>query len=216
MGRRIRYRPGYSQDQLATFGGARPNTFWTSQTILTIAAVWGLVLIGIVGAGYWLMQNRKFQSEFAPLLDVCQGKRVNVSSTYAATVGKHPAVSVISAQLDTEFIPGGLVAPSLAETQVVLCMGAVQKIFIESCPYTTDGGSQATNSLERYYLRQDAKLIEAKTGRVIAIQSFTGKSPRYCHETELLNKNKRVEQLTGTDISTNDVERWVQTYLFIE
>ncbi len=222
MGRRIRYRPRPSQEQIPVVGRGREDTPLTSKTIVTIAVVGILVLVMIVLGGYFFLQNRKFQNEFAPLVDVCRGKRVNVASTYSPKPGKHPAVAVRSTssglELDRYLIPGEALAQSFAETQAVLCMGKVQEVFIESCPYTTqDGpGAQVTNTVERYYYKQEAKLIEAKTGRVITLETFTGKSPHYCHETERFRKDEKVLKLKGSQISDVDVQKWVQSHLIIE
>jgi hypothetical protein len=218
MGRRIRYRPNALEEQIVIVG-ARENKFLTPQTIVTIAVIWVVVLVVIVAGGYFLMQNRKFQNEFAPMVDVCQGKRVNGASTYSPTPGKHPAVAVNHSsagwQLDSHFIPGEVLAQSPAETQLVLCLEKVETIFIERCPYTTDN-SRYTNAVERYYRKQDARLVEAKTGRVVYVQTFTGSSPRYCHETEWFSKDEKIETLVGSEISADDVRKWVSSHLVIQ
>src|SRR6185503_13045073 len=126
MGRRIRYRPGGSEEQFASVGRAEKEPFWTPKTIVTIAIVWIVVLVGIVLGGYFIMQSREFQNEFAPLTDVCRGKWVDVASTYSLTPGNHPAVAIRSSssgwQLDAYLIRGEVLAESLAETQLVLCL----------------------------------------------------------------------------------------------
>jgi hypothetical protein len=221
MGRRIRYRPGGSEEQFASVGRAQKEPFWTPKTIITIAVVWMLVLVGIVLGGYFIMQNRKFQSEFAPLVDVCRGKWVNAASTYSLTPGNHPAVAVKSNssgwELDGYLIRGEVLAQSLAETQLVLCLGAVQEVFIESCPYVdqNDPGGRVTNTVERYYYKQDAQLIEAKTGRVVTVQTFTGKSPHYCDKSQVFIGDDKILKLTGTEISGDEVQRWLRSHLII-
>lgn len=218
MGRRIRYRPSLAQEQIPSIG-ARGNSSSTSNTILVIVAASVLVFAVIVLGGYYLIQNRKFQSEFAPLLEVCRGKRADAASIYSSSRGTHPAIAVRNSgqlQLDTYLIPGETIAQTLAETQIVLCLGGVQEIFIESCPYGDEGGGHYSRSLERYYLKQEAKLIEAKTGRVVAVQSFTGSSPERCHKTEFFSGDNLIVKTVGTSVSDADVQKWAQTYLIVK
>ncbi|HXV98973.1 MAG TPA: hypothetical protein VEC93_11175 [Anaerolineae bacterium] len=217
MGRRIRYRPNALEEQFVVAGRPRDNTFLTPQTIVTIAVVWVVVLVVIVAGGYFLMQNRKFQNEFAPMVDVCQGKRINEASTYSPTPGKHPAVSATNSssgwQLDSYFIPGEVLAQSLAETELVLCVEKAETIFIERCPY---GETSYTHALERYYRKQDARLVEAKTGRVVSVQTFTGSSPRYCHEKERFSEDDKIETLVGSEVSPKEIRGWVSSHLIIQ
>lgn len=220
MGRRIRYRPTLSEEQIAELGRAQEDTFWRPNIIITIAVVWVLVLVVIVGVGFLLMQNRKFQHEFAPLVDVCRGKWVSGASSYSSTSAKHPAVAVRNSsagwQLDGYLIPGEVSAQSLAETEMVLCMGTVQEIFIERCPYVSESDSRVTLVVERYYYKQEARLLEAKTGRVTTIQTFTGKSPRYCEKSEWFVGGEKTKKLVGSDISDSDVRSWVLSHLLAE
>jgi hypothetical protein len=193
------------------------------KTIISIAVVWMVGLVVVVAGVYFMREQRRLQTEFTPLLEVCQGKAANVASVYSPTPGKHQAVAVRNSadgpQLDSLFlpglIPGEAAAASLAETQVVLCMGKVQAIFIERCPYTSRDQSGVVKVVDRYYLKQEARLVEAKTGRVIAVQTFTGNSPHYCHEKEWFSKSDKVVHLTGSEIADNDVKRWVQPHLII-
>lgn len=218
MGRRIRYRPIRSIEQIPESERIRPGTFWTQKTLITLGVIWVVVLVVIVAVGFFLMENRNFQKEFAPLVDVCRGKWVNVTSTYSATSGKHPAVVVRNSSsgwsLDRYFLPDNVSAQSLEETQVVVCLGNVYEIFIESCPYIDpDDPSRQIKYVERYYNQQNARLVEAKTGRVITEQIFTGKSAHYCHETEWFVENKSIKKLQGTPIPEDEIKNWVLSYL---
>jgi hypothetical protein len=218
MGRRIRYRPNALQQEFVVVG-ARENKFLTPQTIAIIGVVWVVVLVVMVAGGYFLMQHRKFQNEFAPVVDVCQGKRINEASIYSPAPGKHLAVAVTNSssgwQLDSYFIPGEVLAQSLAETQLVLCVEKAETVFIERCPYTIDN-ARYTHAIERYYRKQDARLVEAKTGRVVYVQTFTGSSPRYCHETERFSKDDKIETLVGSEVSAKDIRNWVSSHLIIQ
>lgn len=170
MGRRIRYRPNAIQE-FAVLEKTREDSFLTSKMIVTIAAVWIVGLVVVVLVGYFFMQYRKFQNEFAPLADVCRGKWVNAASPYSLTPGQHAAVAVRNSsgewQLDPLFFFGEASLGSLAKTELVLCLEPVQEVFIESCPYISRNDPNVTLKVERYYYKQDDRLVEAKTGRVI-------------------------------------------------
>jgi hypothetical protein len=176
----------------------------------------------IVMAGYLLIEGQNHPKEFIPLTEVCQGKRVEAVATYSQTPGKHPAVGVEKGadgwQLDMNFIPREAQAQSLAETQLVLCMGKVEDVFIESCPYTDldNPYGPVTNRVERYYYKQEAKLVVARTGRVINVETFTGKSARHCRDIERFQPDEKVVRLKGTDISSDEVRSWLRPQLIIE
>ncbi|MBE7551822.1 MAG: hypothetical protein HS126_12205 [Anaerolineales bacterium] len=219
MGRRIRYRPNPIQE-FAVLEKTREDSFLTPKIIVTIAAVWIVGLVVVVLAGYLLMQYRKFQNEFAPLADVCQGKWVNAASPYSVTPGDHPAVAVRNSsgewQLDPLFFLGEVSSGSLTKTELVLCLEPIQEVFIESCPYSSRNDPNVTLKVERYYYKQDVRLVEAKTGRVITVQTFTGKSPRYCDKTEIFGRSEKTKKLEGTEIANSDIRSWALPHLYIK
>jgi hypothetical protein len=196
----------------------------SQKTIITVAVVWMLALIVMVLGVYLFREERKNKTEFAPLVDVCRGKWVSEASLYSPTPGRHPAVAVRDTadglQLDSSLIfgliPGEAQAQSLAETQVVLCVGKMQAIFIERCPYTMTDNSGVIKVIDRYYYKQEARLVEAKTGRVVAVQNFTGNSPDYCGKTEWFSKNDKLVHLTGSEVPESAVSKWAQAHLVIK
>jgi hypothetical protein len=216
MGRRIRYRPNSIQE-FAILEETQGDGFLTPKVIMTIAVVWIVGLVVVVLAGYLLMQYRKFQNEFVPLTDVCQGKWINAAAPYSLTPGQHAAVAVRNSsgewQLDPLFFLGDASPGSLARTELVLCMEPVQEVFIESCPYGSPGD---VHTVERYYYKQDVRLVEAKTGRVITVQTFTGKSPRHCDKTEIFRGSEKTKKLEGTEIANSDIRSWVSPHLNIK
>lgn len=219
MGRRIRYRPNAIQE-FAVLEKTREDSFLTSKMIVTIAAVWIVGLVVVVLVGYFFMQYRKFQNEFAPLADVCRGKWVNAASPYSLTPGQHAAVAVRNSsgewQLDPLFFFGEASLGSLAKTELVLCLEPVQEVFIESCPYISRNDPNVTLKVERYYYKQDDRLVEAKTGRVITVQTFTGKSPRHCDKTEIFGRDEKTKKLEGTAIANSDIRSWASPHLNIK
>lgn len=213
MGRRIKYRPVTAPP---TAEPKLNQPFFTTQTIIIIAAVWMIIVAAIVGVGYFLMQNRNFQTEFAPLLAVCQSRAANVNSTYTPSSGIHPTITVKSdseeSQLSTAFIPRSARAQSLAETQVVLCIKEAELIFIEQCPY---GDRRIEHRIYRYYYVQEAELKEAKTGRTITAHTFSGSAPRTCKETEYFREDEEVTTLKGAPIAAAQVQKWVQSHVIV-
>lgn len=226
MGRRIQYRPGRQPTYLP---GMEPVVEKrTNPNVIIILAVVGvLVLLGAGVCGFIVIQDRRFQSEFSPLVDVCRGKRVDAASIYTPAPGKHLAVAVktgskgweLDAQLvplDIYLIPSEAKAQPLAETQTVLCLGPMQEVHIERCPYGEwEGPHQVSAVVDRYYYQQEAKLIEAKTGRVITTQRFTGNSPEACPKTQLFGNEKTVK-LMGSEVALQDVHNWTRTHLIIK
>ena len=184
-----------------------------------IAGGFVLVLVLVVAGGVLLMQTRQFNKEFAPMTDVCRGKQISAAPRYTNNTSIHPAVGVENGtngwDLDNRFIPSEARAESVAETQLVLCLGKVEDIFIESCPYTDLNNPRGPiiGRIERYYYKQDARLIEAKTGRVVSRQTFTGKSARLCKEVERLPGDGRNVILKGTRIPQDEIYRWAQSQL---
>ncbi len=188
--------------------------------ILMIAGGFFLILVLMVAAGVLFTQNRQFEENFAPMIDVCRGKRVSEAAPYLQRAGKHPAVGVVSGsdglELDNYYIPRAVRAQSIAETELVLCLGKPQDVFIESCTYYDRDHPGIKKKVERYYYKQEARLIVAKTGQVISKEYFTGKSARNCDDTEYFSDDEYVMKLKGTSISSTDIERWVQAKLINE
>ncbi|GAB4410212.1 MAG: hypothetical protein Fur0044_03880 [Anaerolineae bacterium] len=218
MGRRIRYRPSAAAEQFVPVGKAQGDTLLGQKAVVIIVAGFVLLLAVFVGGAYFIMQNRKFQSEFAPLAGVCQGKWVGQASAYSSAAGLHPAVAVRDGsegwQLDSYLIPGGVLPQSLGETQLVLCLGKSQAIYIQRCPYGED--TTVTNVIDRYYLQREARLIEAKTGRLIAVQTFKGSSPDYCNKKEWFGKDDKTVSVTGPDIPDSEIQSWASAHFSIK
>jgi hypothetical protein len=162
MGRRIQYRPGPSKAEIAAAINAMERRRSAQNALITLSVIGVLVFGAVAVAALLWFMNGRAQQEFGALTAACERKAVNVASTYARTPGKHPAVVVRRSsgqwQLDaglpllgSRLIPGEAVAQSLSETQIVLCLGPIFEVFIERCPYTTNGADY-TNAVERYYL----------------------------------------------------------------
>lgn len=196
----------------------------SQKAIITIAVVWMLALVALVLGVYLFRQDQKQNTEFTPLIEVCRGKWVSGASPYSASSGKHPAVAIRDSadglELDSSLlfglIPGEAAAQSLAETQAVLCVGKMQAIFIERCPYSMQNDAGVIKVIDRYYYKQEARLVEAKTGRLIAVQNFTGNSPESCSKTEMFSKDDKVVHSTGSEVPESAITKWAQKHLVIK
>ncbi len=138
MGRRIRYRPTRGLEEFPVIE-ERSNTFWRPRVLIPLGLIWGGLFVLLVVVAVLRLQDRNYQSEFAPLTGVCHGKWVKeVASTYSGRAGAHPAVVVRESAgggtFERHFLPASISAQSLPEAQVVVCLGPVYEVFIESCP----------------------------------------------------------------------------------
>lgn len=187
--------------------------------VFIIGGVLMVKLMIIVIAAVLLVQNQQYEQDFAPMIDVCRGKRVSAASRYSTKASIHPAIGVERGSsgwnLDNQFIPRQARTQSITETQLVLCMGRVEDIFIESCPYYNldNPTGPIIGRIERYYYKQEGRLIEASTGRVVSKRTFTGKSARLCKQIEKLPRDGRTVVLKGTGIPKDDVYNWVESQL---
>lgn len=188
--------------------------------ILIFAGGFVLILVLVVATGVFVNQNRQFEEDFAPMIGVCQRSRVRGAADYSRKAKTHPAVGVVSGsdglELDNYYIPGSVRAQSVAETELVLCLGKTYDIYIGNCHYYDDDHPGVRKTVERYYYQQTAKLIVAKTGQVISQQSFTGKSARLCRQTEYFESDEYVKRLYGTPISSSDIKSWVESQLITD
>ncbi|MEM7348208.1 MAG: hypothetical protein AAF485_28595 [Chloroflexota bacterium] len=187
------------------------------QTAIIIIAVWSVCMVSFIAIAYFWMQSSQFREEFDPLIAVCRGERVNVNVSYSSVRGIHPAMGVTQTSsgfsLDTDLILDQALTSALADTQAVLCLGTAEEVYIESCPY--GNGRNPDAYIERYYYKQQARLVDAKTQRVIAEQTFTGNSPKHCEEEEWFSEDETVVRLKGSSVDTDDVRGWAATHLII-
>jgi len=190
--------------------------------VFIIGGVIMLNLALIIAVSAFAMQSQQYQQEFGPIVDVCRGEWVRAAARYSNNSSIHPAIGVEKGangwELDNGLIPRQARAQSMPETELVLCLGKVEDIFIESCPYTDldNPRGPVIGRIERYYYKQEARLIEASTGRVVSQQTFTGKSARLCKEIERLPSDGSTVTLKGTSIPRDQIQRWVESELIEE
>ena len=155
---------------------------------------------GMVGFSQWL------QSRVAPLAVACDGSGVAASA--ALVPGTVPSIAVMEHQgaswtgqfnvLETSLSP----ADTTEEAALVLCMEAPETVEIERCDYT-NGSTIVRN---RIYRR--ARLVEARTGRVLSDQTVAGPDPALCGEW---SQAGGFQTWSGTDPS-EDQPTWTRAF----
>ncbi len=94
-------------------------------------------------------------------------------------------------------------AASVAEAQVAICIDTTDK-DIQTCPYH-DGYSiiRTSHSVK-------IRLIAVKTGRVLASQTFTGKSPDPCPSTYEFQEGTYEVSFSGDQPDAAVVQEWIK------
>jgi hypothetical protein len=139
------------------------------------------------------------------LANVCTGQGVSEAAAYARGGAPHPIVLLSesgehhewSDSLPAEWYPAGV-----SDAQLVACIGAETQQTIEVCHYNGPDITRYTNQLA-------VRLVEARNGRTIASQTFTGDPPRECRQTE----DYDLTRLEGPEIDLSVVQGWLSSYV---
>jgi hypothetical protein len=182
--------------------------------ILAVCCVAGGVVLAI--ASFGVSQSNETYGE---LSEACFGNAVPDAAAYAATSGSHPAIGMklygTSYSTYNYPIPENALAASVSETQVVFCMGDQDKALLERCPYIVDNSDQPTHIVERYQYELAIKLVEAKTGILIAEETLVGKAPRECLDEETFLEGSETVAVDGDKVSDADIQAWLRQYIII-
>jgi hypothetical protein len=138
-----------------------------------------------------------------PLRAACEGTGVSEAAAFQQHPGPHPAVMLHNGR-QLRRLPPEWQARSTEETELVLCVGPLERKLIETCQYA--GGS----TVKRYRFGAQVTLVEAKTGETLATEWFWGDPPRSCGRTE----ERSVRSLEGEkSINFAEVEAWLASYV---
>jgi hypothetical protein len=138
-----------------------------------------------------------------PLRAACEGAGVAEAAAFAPHPGPHPAVMLHNGR-QLHRLPPEWQARSIKETELVLCVGSLERRLIETCQYY--GGSE----VKRYRYGAEVTLVEAQTGETLATEWFWGDAPRSCGLTE----ERSVRSLKGEkSINFAEVEAWLASYV---
>jgi hypothetical protein len=136
----------------------------------------------------------------------CYGQGVVASATYSEGQVPHPVEIVHYGRRIWYwrwFLPGSWLPASVEETELVACVGPVEEYVIETCQYY---GSSVT----RYGYKRQVVLRTAKTGEIVASETFRGESPSRCKQTEESSTTK----LKGSRwINPNELREWLREYV---
>jgi hypothetical protein len=190
--------------------------------IVAVVAIVGLVVgLGFCGLlGYAMSDINKTNKEFGSLVEVCYGGSVESAAPYSNEAGIHPAMGVSAYTSGGDMspnpyaIPKKALAKTLAETELVVCMGDEERVLIDRCTYTDDAGNKI-GILDLYGFEREVTLIEAKTGQTVAQETIQGTPPQECLDTEAFPKGDDKMERQGSKVSNDDVEEWVRPYVII-
>lgn len=171
-----------------------------------VSAVVGLV----IAVGLSAFVYTASQVEVGP---ACYGQGVASSAPYSEGPGPHPVeVLHLGRRMWDPAIPTIRYSPlptswrpaSAEDTELVACVGRLEKYVIQTCTYR--GGSDVT----RYGYRRQVTLVTARTGEIIASETFAGEPPRSCRQTE----ERSVRTLKGSKlVDPDEVWGWLSEYV---
>jgi hypothetical protein len=192
-----------------------------NQLILTVVAL-AIPFLAFAAGGLYAIRIMLFHGDVTPLIDVCDGWPDSRAAAYVASEkGTHLAIGAergeATWQVSMWYIPWQAEARVLEETELVLCIEPVERVFIESCAYYARGDRQPSHWIHRYYNRQQAKIVSAKTGQILSSRTFTSEnSGRGCRQQERFKSSNKVSEIDGTPISGAEVSAWVSSYALVE
>ena len=138
---------------------------------------------------------------FAP---VCDGYGVDQAAAYSDGAGYHPVV-LLDSSGDKHSWTTGILAEwcpaSVADNELVICVGEERKEVVEVCVYV-DG-----SDITRYEYSLDVELREAKTGETVASHTLYSR-PRSCRDEERRSTTK-----LGSPVSLQKLEDWLEPYV---
>jgi hypothetical protein len=113
---------------------------------------------------------------------------------------------VVALEPWSDSIPADWLPTSIAETELVLCIGPEVRVLIQVCDYI--GGPP----INRYRYEREVTLREAQTAEVVAGRTFRGSDPRACGEREEV----ALMEIEGRHAEyTSDVTDWLARYVDI-
>jgi hypothetical protein len=176
------------------------------QTDVLISAVVGFVIVAGLSAFIFISSQVEVAS-------ACSGRGVAAAAAYSEGPGSHPVeVLYFGRRIWNPMIPTTWYSPipeswrpaSVEETELVACVDSVEKYVIEICQYR--GGPDIT----RYGYRRQVTLVTARTGEVVASETFRGEPPRQCNQFE----DSSIGKLTGSKlVDPDEVWQWLGGYV---
>lgn len=92
----------------------------------------------------------------------------------------------------------------IRKIELVVCVASLQEIDTEICSYIG-----TSRQIKRIFLGRVVTLREARTGQILASQTFQGTQPPLCPGS-IGPTDKLPEELRGGDITATDVVEWLK------
>lgn len=140
----------------------------------------------------------------AALSSVCAGRGASAAGAYTGG-GIHSAVLLSSgggAHDWSDDLPEAWLPASVGEAQLVACVAEEAENEIEECLYNGP-------SIHRYQYQVSLRLVEARTGAVVATTVLEGSPPRECQPSEPYD----LTRLAGDHVSYAAAEDWMRGYV---
>jgi hypothetical protein len=179
------------------------NRSQRTQNLLMIGV--GLVTFtGMMTSG--LAQNTIPTKILDAAYTVCQGQSIPEAAVYGAADGKQKVV-VLYDKGDSytweSLMPGDTWPESLEDLTMVACLGEETSKDIQTCAYV--GGP----SITRYQYQRPIRLINAKTGEVIASGIVKAKKPGACPQSADRDKTT----IRGPRVDKGNINQWLKEYI---
>ena len=139
----------------------------------------------------------------AALAGVCSGQGASQAAEYMGS-DIHPIVLLAASGEShgwSNDLPAGWNPGSVEETQLVACVEAEEEAPIEVCQY--DGPD-----ITRYRYEAAVRVVEARTGAVVAATVLMGIEPRQCRSTE----DYDLTRLAGDPVPFSAAADWLHRY----
>jgi hypothetical protein len=129
----------------------------------------------------------------------CSGKGTVEAKAYEPDKSIHKVVP-INRNLDS--VPKEWQPDSLSNTELVLCFGDDEEILIDYCRYYPSG------IIDRIQNKKNAYLVAARTGEVIAQNTFSGTFPEPCPYV-----TRGSGKIVGSAVKVEDMLVWMSPYV---
>ncbi|MGH2712116.1 MAG: pentapeptide repeat-containing protein [Actinomycetota bacterium] len=95
--------------------------------------------------------------------------------------------------------------------QLVACVSEEEDTQVEVCPYTLEGGGNASISRVRYH--RDIRVVEASTGRTVYDKMLEGSNPPECPLFHTFSNLNTFETFGGSNIAFSKVQREIARFV---
>jgi hypothetical protein len=151
------------------------------------------------------------------ILPACLGEGVDQAAIYNPDQpGIHPLRAVTTGSSPNRWdknIPADWLAESVNDLELVICIDDEVEKEIERCEYIGKGNLFVT----RHQHKRTVRLVEAKTGTMVATHTFFGPLPRECNDIEFFSTSEQEQgkELDGgiVEITRIDLVLWLRPFV---